>query len=99
MSDALSAVIVAVIMAVSSLVCQVLINRSNRTKRVQEDAAIEKEKAVVDARKDEQLQSRLKDIEGKLDEHNGYAKMLAEVSKDIAVIKNDIKTLYKRGVT
>ena len=34
-------------------------------------------------------------IEGKLDEHNGYAKLFHEISTDIAVIKNDIKTLYK----
>ena len=95
MSDALSAVIVAVIMAVSSLVCQVLINKSNRAKRVQEDAAKEKEKAVVEARKDEQLQNRLGRIEEKLDEHNGYAKIFQGISTDIAVIKNDIKTLYK----
>ena len=26
---------------------------------------------------------------------NGYAAMFSEISKDIAVIKNDIKTLYK----
>ena len=45
MSEAASAIIVAAIMAVSSLVCQVLINRSNRTKRVAEDA--EKEKKHV----------------------------------------------------
>lgn len=97
MTDALSAIVVAAIMAVSSLVCQVLINRSNRAKRVQEDAAKEKDRAVVEARKDEKLQNRLSNIEGKLDEHNGYAKTLSEMSRDIAVIKNDIKTLYKKA--
>ena len=97
MTDAVSAILVAVIMAISSLVCQVLINRSNRTKRVAEDAEKEKKRAVDDARKDENLQNRLKNIEGKLDEHNGYAKLFGEIQKDIAVIKNDIKTLYKKG--
>ena len=95
MTDAASAIIVAAIMAVSSLVCQVLINRSNRTKRVAEDAEKEKKRAVEDARKDENLQNRLANSEGKVDEHNGYAKMFSEISKDIAVIKNDIRTLYK----
>jgi len=95
MSESVSAIIVAAIMMVSSIICQILINKSNRTKRVAEDAEKEKEKAVVDARKDEKLQSRLSSIEGKLDEHNGYAKLFSEIQKDIAVIKNDIKTLYK----
>ena len=89
------AIITAIIMAVSSIVCQVLINRSNRTKRVAEDNEKEQKRAVEDARKDEHLQNRLESIEAKLDEHNGYAKMFHEVSMDIAVIKNDIKTLYK----
>ena len=95
MTEAQSAVIVALIMMVSSIVCQVLINRSNRKKRVAEDAEKEREKAVIDARKDEQLQNRLGRIEEKLDEHNGYAKIFQGISTDIAVIKNDIKTLYK----
>lgn len=95
MTEPISAIIVAAIMMVSSIICQVLINHSNRRKRVAEDAEKEKEKAVVDARKDENLQNRLNNIEGKLDEHNGYAKIFSEIQKDIAVIKNDIKTLYK----
>ena len=95
MTEAVSAIVVAVIMAVSSLVCQVLINKSNRTKRVQEDLEKEKKRAVEDALKDEQLQNRLGRIEEKLDEHNGYAKIFQGISTDIAVIKNDIKTLYK----
>ena len=96
MSEAISAIIVALIMAVSSLICQVLINKSNRAKRVQEDAAKEKDRAVAEARKDENLQNRLSSIESKLDEHNGYARLFQNISTDIAVIKNDIKTLYKK---
>lgn len=95
MSEAISAIIVAVIMALASVVCQVLINHSNRKKRVAEDAEKEKERAVAEARKEEKLQNRLGDIEGKLDEHNGYAALLQAIQTDIAVIKNDIKTLYK----
>jgi len=97
MTEAMSAVVTACIMAVASIVCQVLINRSNRRKRVAEDAEKEKEKAVTDARKDEHLQNRLNSIESKLDEHNGYAKIFSSIQTDIAVIKNDIKTLYKKG--
>ena len=95
MTESVSAIIVAAIMMVSSIICQVLINRSNRTKRVAEDAEKEKEKAVVDARKDEKLQNRLGSIENQLKLHNSYAEKFGEIQKDIAVIKNDIKTLYK----
>jgi len=28
--------------------------------------------------------------------HNGYAEKISEIQTDIAVIKNDIKTLYKQ---
>ena len=96
MTEAMSAIVTACIMAVASVVCQILINHSNRKKRVAEDAEKEKEKAVIEARKNENLQNRLNSIESKLDEHNGYAKLIAQIQTDIAVIKNDIKTLYKK---
>ena len=96
MTEAMSAVVTAMIMAIASVICQILINHSNRKKRVAEDAEREKEKAVIEARKDENLQNRLNSIESKLDEHNGYAKLFAQIQTDIAVIKNDIKTLYKK---
>ena len=38
-------------------------------------------------------------IEEKLDIHNGYAEKLTDIAKRIAVIENDIKTLYKKGAT
>lgn len=88
-------IITAIIVAVSSIICQILINKSNRTKRVAEDAEKEKKRAVEKARNDERLENRLESIEKKLDEHNGYAKLFNAISTDIAVIKNDIKTLYK----
>ena len=89
------AVITALIMAISSIICQVLINRNNRRKRVAEDAEKEKRIAVEKAKNDEHLQNQLKTIDEKLTEHNGYAKMFHDIQTDIAVIKNDIKTLYK----
>lgn len=94
MSDA---VITAIIMAAASVICQLLINRSNRIKRVAEDLEKDQKRAVQDAIKEERLENRLKSIEGKLDVHNGYAEKLGEIQTDIAVIKNDIKTLYKQG--
>lgn len=94
MSDS---IITALIMAIASIVCQVLINRANRRKRVEEDAEKEKARAVAQAVKDAKLENRLSDIEEKLDRHNGYAEKLSQIGTDIAVIKNDIKTLYKQS--
>ncbi len=39
------------------------------------------------------IKHRLSNVEKKLDEHNGYAKMFAEAHEDIAVMKNDISYL------
>ena len=62
-----------------------------------------KKRAIEEAVKDAKLEDRLQRIEEKLDTHNGYAEKLGEIQKsvsqidkDIAVIKNDIKTLYKQ---
>lgn len=39
------------------------------------------------------IRHRLTNVEKKLDEHNGYAKLFAEAHEDIAVMKNDIQYL------
>lgn len=94
MSDA---VITALIVAASSIICQLLINRSNRKKQTAEDAEKEKARAVEAAKQGVILETRLKSIERKLDIHNGYAEKLGEIQTSIAVIQNDIKTLYRKG--
>jgi C-terminal processing protease CtpA/Prc len=76
-------VLAALIGAVASIIVN-LISASNQRKK----------KAVDDAVKDERLENRLKSIEKKLDTHNGYAEKLGDIQTDIAVIKNDIHTLY-----
>ena len=96
MSDA---VITALIVAVSSIICQVLINRGNRQKRTKEETAKAQLAAVDAALKDQRLELRLQSIEQKLDVHNGYAEKLTDIATSIAVIENDIKTLYKKGAT
>lgn len=81
MSDA---VIVALITGICAVVGQWLISRKQNQDR-------ETAEAVRDAK----LELRLQGVEKKLDIHNGYAEKFAEIGADIAVIKNDIKTLYK----
>ena len=77
-------VIVAIITGICSVVGQWLISHNASQKRKVEDA-------VRDAR----LDDRLSGVEKRLDEHNNYAARFSEIQTDIAVIKNDIKTLYK----
>lgn len=91
------AIITALIMAVASIVCQVLINRNNRVKRSAEETEKRQAQAVADALKEERFENRLQSIEAKLDEHNGYASKLGDIAMSIAVIENDIKTLYKQA--
>ncbi len=75
-------VIVAIITGLCSVIGQWLISRQQDGKRKVEDA-------VRDAR----LEERLKSVERKLDEHNGYAARFSEIGTDIAVIKNEIRNM------
>ena len=61
------------------------------------------DKAILDAKREQKLEDRLKLLEDKIDEHNNYgtkfgevAEKFGDVARDIAVIRNDIKTLYKQ---
>ena len=76
---------IALVTGICGVIGNWLISRSQNEKRKIEDA-------VRDARQEDRLSS----IEKKLDVHNGYAERFAEIGTDIAVIKNDIKTLYKQ---
>lgn len=93
-----STIITALIMAASSVICQLLINHSNRKKRMAEDAEKEKRRAVEDALKEERLAARLNSIEknleennAKLDIHNGYAEKIGSIQQDIAYIKGKME--------
>lgn len=78
--------------AVASIIVNLITLIGQNNKRKTEEAV-----------KDERLENRLKSIENKLETHNRYAEKLesikhdmGEIQTDIAVIKNDIKTLYKQ---
>ena len=76
-------VLAALIGAVASIIVN-LINNSQQSKK----------RAVAEAIKDTNLENRLQAIENKLDQHNGYADKITQISMDVAVIKTDIKNLY-----
>ena len=89
----MSEVIIAALIGAAASIIVNLISVSQQSKK----------RAIDEAVKDAKLEARLQSIEGKLDTHNGYAEKLGEIQQsvnqintDIAVIKNDIKTLYKQ---
>lgn len=51
------------------------------------------ENIKAQAIRDQQIDDRLKSIESKVDEHNGYAKMFSDVRESIVAIETDIKWL------
>lgn len=51
------------------------------------------ENIKAQAVREQQMDDRLKSIESKVDEHNGYAKMFSEVRESIVAIETDIKWL------
>ena len=75
---------VAVITGVCAVIGQWIISHNANQKR-----------KVDEAVRDAKLDDRLAGVEKRLDEHNNYASRFMEIQTDIAVIKNDIKTLYK----
>lgn len=79
-------IIIAIITGACAVFGQWLISRQQTAKRKIDDA-------VRDAR----LEDRIKALEDKMDVHNGYAERFADIGRDIAVIRNDIKTLYRKN--
>jgi hypothetical protein len=78
------AVIVAIITGLCAIFGQWLVGQ-NQTKQKKADDAV----------RDARIEDRIQAVETKLDTHNGYAEKISEIQTDIAVIKNDIKTLYR----
>lgn len=77
-------VLVAIITGICAVFGQWLITRQQTAKH-----------RIDEAVRDAKLDDRLAGVERRLDEHNNYASKFSEIQTDIAVIKNDIKTLYK----
>ena len=80
-----SEIVVALITGLCAVLGQWLISRRQSVERIAEDA-----------RRDQKINDELESIKRRLDAHNNYAAHFAEISTDIAVIKNDIKTLYRK---
>lgn len=74
-------VLAALIGAVSAIVVQIISQWQQNSKRRIEEAA-----------RDAKLEERLKTIDRKLDEHNGYAQKIGGIQQDIAYIKGKMET-------
>ena len=96
LTPAQATVIAAIISAVVTLVICLINSRAQQKKISQEMARQEEQRKKDEAVRDAKLEMWMKGVEEKLELHNGYAQKLGEIQTDIAVIKNDIKTLYNQ---
>lgn len=74
-------VLAALIGAASAIIVQIISQWQQNSKRRIEEAA-----------RDVKLQERLKTIERKLDEHNGYAEKITSIQTDIAFIRGKMQS-------
>lgn len=97
LTPAQATVIAAIISAVVTLAICLINSRSQQKKMAEEMARQEEQRRKDEAVRDAKLEMWMRGVEEKLELHNGYAQKLGEIQTDIAVIKNDIKTLYKQA--
>ena len=97
LTPAQATVIASVISGLVAVIVCVLNSRSQQRKMSKEFEEQEKAHRQAEAVRDAKLEMWMKGVEEKLDIHNGYAEKLNNIMQDIAVIKNDIKTLYKQA--
>lgn len=101
LTPAQATVIASIISGLVAIVVCIINNRAQQKKMMREMMAelqnqyneMRNNEAIRDAK----LQMWMKGVEEKLDIHNGYAEKLGNIEKSIAVIQNDIKTLYKQA--
>ena len=99
------AVLVALITATASIICQIIINHNNRKKQKDESVEEQKKKAASEAVKEEQrknemdkLWAKMSSIEKKLDVHNGYAERFGEIEKALASLSAQYELLIQKIV-
>lgn len=97
LTPAQATVISAIISGIIALAVSIINSRSQNKKIMEELRQQAVQKGKDEAVRDAKIEMRLESMERKLEAHNSYAEKLGEIQTDIAVIKNDIKTLYKQG--
>lgn len=79
------AILTAIITAIGAVLGQWIISSSTKRKQ-----------AIEEAKREQRLDDRLKDIEDRLKTHNDYASKLGALQLDIAEIRKDIEYISKR---
>lgn len=79
------AIIVALITASATVICQLILANKQR-----------KDNETRQAVRDREIEDRLAQIEHKLDVHNGYAEKLSDIALALVAMKKDIE--YLKGV-
>lgn len=80
------AIIVALITASASVICQLILSAKQR-----------KDNETKQAVRDKEFDDRLRVIERKLDEHNGYADKLSDIAIAIVKLQKDVEYLKEKG--
>ena len=95
LSAAQATVLSAAIAALASIIVNIINSRNQRKKFADDmkERDIEREKA--EAVRDAKLEMWMRQVDKKLDTHNGYAERFTEIGEDIAAIKADVKNLYR----
>ena len=75
-------IIVASITGLCAVIGQWLISRKSR-----------QEEAIKQAKRDQHLDDTIKSLSDRVDEHNKYAKMFADITSDIRLIAQDVRYL------
>lgn len=75
-----STILGGIITAAAAIICQLLINKSNRNRQ-----------SIEEAIRDTKLDDKLTVIDHKLEEHNNYASRLAQMEQSILLMQQDIK--------
>lgn len=97
LTPAQATVIASIISGLVAIVVCIINSRAQQKKMMEELRKQNDEMRSNEAIRDAKLQMWMKGVEEKLDIHNGYAEKLGNIEKSIAVIQNDIKTLYKQA--
>lgn len=79
------AIIVAIITASATVICQLILSRRQQAENETKQAVRRKE-----------YEDRLKAIEQKLDEHNGYAEKLSDIAIAVVKMQKDIEYLKEQ---
>lgn len=97
LSPAAATVLAALLSAAAAIIVGLINSRSQRQKFTNElkERDIEREKA--EAVRDAELKMWMKEVDKKLDTHNGYAEKFSDIGKSIAAIEANIKNLYRKG--